>query len=271
MSTRFLFAAAITATSLTAAANAALYVPFNQADPVGSGWTQSMAPNDDGSSAQIDMGMTFCFYQTDHTALFINNNGNVTFDGGFSTFTPFAFPSSARPMIAPFFADVDTRNRGHAGSGTNLVWHKSVDSDNNGSTDLFVVTWDTVGYFNGQVDKLNTFQLVLSADENGFGTGLNAAFSYGDMNWTTGSASGGVGGFGGAAATVGINRGDGIDFDQIGRFDNAGSNFDPNNGGVNYLDNRLYFFNACQGIVPAPGTLGFLGLAGLAAARRRRD
>ena len=29
MSTRFLIAAAITATSLTAAANAALYVPFN--------------------------------------------------------------------------------------------------------------------------------------------------------------------------------------------------------------------------------------------------
>ena len=270
MSTRFLFAAAITATSLTAAANAALYVPFNQADPVGSGWTQSMAPNDDGSSAQIDMGMTFCFYQTDHTALFINNNGNVTFDGGFSTFTPFAFPSSARPMIAPFFADVDTRNRGHAGPGTNLVWHKSIDSDNNGSADLFVVTWDTVGYFGNQVDKLNTFQLVLSADENGFGTGLNAAFSYGDMNWTTGSASGGVNGFGGSAATVGINRGNGIDFDQLGRFDNSGNLYSPTNGGVNYLDGQTFYFNACQGIVPAPSSLGVLGVAALAATRRRR-
>ena len=169
MSTRFLFAAAITATSLSAAAHAALYVPFNQADPVGSGWTQSMGANDDGSSSRIEMGMTFCFYETDQTSLFINNNGNVTFDGAFSTFTPFAFPSSARPMIAPFFADVDTRNRGHAGPGTNLVWHKSIDSDNNGSADLFVVTWDTVGYFGNQVDKLNTFQLVLSADEDTWG------------------------------------------------------------------------------------------------------
>jgi hypothetical protein len=95
------------------------------------------------------------------------------------------------------------------------------------------------------------------------------------MNWTTGSASGGVGGFGGTAATVGINNGDGINFDQIGRFDHAGFDYNGNGlagelSGVNYLSGRDYFFDACNGIVPAPGALALLGLGGIAAGRRRR-
>jgi hypothetical protein len=50
--------------------------------------------------------------------------------------------------------------------------------------------------------------------------GNNVAFCYGDMQWTTGSASqGGTGGFGGVPSTVGVNKGDGTNFIQIGRFD----------------------------------------------------
>jgi hypothetical protein len=269
MAIRFSAVAAIAAASLVAVANADLYVPFNTANPAGTGWTQSMAPNDDQSSALIDIGMDFCFYEQNHTSLYINNNGNITFDGPVSTFSPIGFPNTFSPMIAPFWADVDTRN-GATNTSTNLVWHKSIDTDSNGSPDLFVVTWDGVGYYNGQIDKLNTFQLILSSNANAFGLGLNAAFSYGSMNWTTGSASDGVDGFGGSPATVGINKGDGITSDQIGRFDNGSNVFDPMNGGVHSLDNQLYFFNACQGIVPTPGTLGLIGVAGLAAARRRR-
>ncbi len=250
-------------------ANADLYVPFNTANPAGSGWTQSMPGNDDSSSGLIDMGMSFCFYEHDQTSVYINNNGNVTFDGPVGSYSSVGFPNTFRPMIAPFWADVDTRT-GATATSTNLVWHKSIDTNNDSSPDMFVVTWDGVGYYSGRTDKLNTFQLILAADENAFGPGLNAAFSYGSMNWTTGSASGGVNGFGGTPATVGINKGDGVTSDQIGRFDNGSNVFDPFNGGVHSLDNQLYFFNACQGIVPAPGSLGVLGAAGIAAARRRR-
>jgi MYXO-CTERM domain-containing protein len=269
MAIRFSAVAAIAACSLVAVANADLYVPFDTTNPVGTGWTQSMDRNDDQSSALIDIGMDFCFYEQHHTSLYINNNGNITFDGPVSTFSSVGFPNTFRPMIAPFWADVDTR-AGATSTSTNLVWHKSIDTNNDGSPDQFVVTWDGVGFYYQNNSLLNTFQLILSSNENGFGTGLNAAFSYGSMNWTTGDASNGSGGFGGVPATVGINKGDGTTSDQIGRFDNGSNVFDPEHGGVHSLDNRLYFFNACQGVVPTPGTLGLIGVAGLAAARRRR-
>ena len=50
--------------------------------------------------------------------MYVNTNGNVTFDGPFGTYTPFAFPGGTK-MVAPFFADVDTRvDRG----ASNLVY-----------------------------------------------------------------------------------------------------------------------------------------------------
>ena len=56
--------------------------------------------------------------------------------------------------------------------------------------------------------------------------GGNVSFCYGDMQWTTGDASGGAGGFGGNAATVGANLGDGSNYIQFGRFDSAGYAYD---------------------------------------------
>lgn len=243
-----------------------LLVPFDSSNPVGTGWTQSMLANDDGSSASIDMGLDFCFYHQDRRNVYINNNGNVSFNSPYGTFTSTGFPVNGFDMIAPFWADVDTRNRTLNGIDTNLVWHRTIDLGGDGSNDLFVVTWDSVGYYSGQNGLRNTFQLVMAADENFFGAGLNCAFSYGDMQWTTGSASGGSGGFGGTAATVGINRGNGIDFDQIGRYNAPGGGV----GGVDGLDWRTYYFDACEGIVPAPGAAALLGLGGLLVGRRRR-
>lgn len=50
-----------------------------------------------------------------------------------------------------------------------------------------IVTYDHVGYFNGQTDKLNTFQLAIYAD-----SATNIAVSYfryapDGINWVTGS------------------------------------------------------------------------------------
>ena len=53
--------------------------------------------------------------------------------------------------------------------------------------------------------------------------GNNVQFCYKDMQWTTGAASQGVNGFGGTPATVGVNRGNGVDYIQIGRYDQAGA------------------------------------------------
>ncbi|MBK7158976.1 MAG: hypothetical protein IPH77_10545 [Ignavibacteria bacterium] len=73
-------------------------------------------------------------------------------------------------------------------------------------------------YFGSHADKLNTFQCIISDGLDPFlGLGNNVCFSYGDMEWTTGDASGGVGGFFGAPATVGINEGNGIDYATLGK------------------------------------------------------
>ena len=51
------------------------------------------------------------------------------------------------------------------------------------------MTWDDVGYYSSQTDKLNAFQLIL--DDRGNGN-FDITFRYEDINWTTGSASGGT-------------------------------------------------------------------------------
>jgi hypothetical protein len=61
-----------------------------------------------------------------------------------------------------------------------------------------------VGYYNQRTDKLNRFQLIITRD--GY-----AGFSYANMQWTTGDASGGSGGFGGSPARAGFDAGNGRD------------------------------------------------------------
>jgi hypothetical protein len=234
-----------------------------------------MLRNDDGSSGPISLGFEFYFYERPFTSVAINNNGNLTFDSGFGGFTPSGFPVN-RKMIAPFWADVDTRSLvGVDASNTNLVWHRFVDLNGDSAIDTLVVTWDGVGVFPSNNTERNTFQVAISGIRNAFGGpnglgGLNAAFSYGDMNWSVGSASGG------AAATVGINEGVGaLRFDQIGRFSGRGTDYNGNGldgqtSGTDYLDGRDYFFDAAAGIVPAPSAAALLGLGALAAGRRRR-
>lgn len=211
--------------------------PANPADP--------LQRNDD-DFAFLNLPFEFCFYGVHYTSVYINNNGNLSFGAGFSTFTSTGFPVNNFPMIAPFWGDVDTRN---AASG--VATYQILDTDSDTTGDTLVVTWNGVGYYNAQADLLNTFQVAITSQATrasaGFGT-RNVAFSYGDMQWTTGSASGGSGGFGGTPATVGINRGNGTNFFQVGRFGVAGNAYDGPGGatdGVSYLDNQQFYFDIC--------------------------
>lgn len=206
--------------------------------PLDGSYTQAMNPNDDGSSALITLPFAFDLYGSNSTSLYINNNGNVSFGNPFSTFTASGFPVNGFPMVAPFWADVDTR------PNLGVVWYKL-------TANTLIVTWDNVGYFNQEGDKRNTFQVALSDGSNPIiGLGNNVAFSYADMQWTTGSASEGENGFGGVAATVGANRGNGVDSFQIGRFDQPGTAYDGpfgNNDGVDFLDGQVFRFSTATG------------------------
>ncbi|MEM8712604.1 MAG: hypothetical protein AAGG01_16755, partial [Planctomycetota bacterium] len=95
------------------------------------------------------------------------------------------------------------------------------------------------------------FQLILTdGNDPLIGVGNNVCFCYEDMQWTTGSASSGIGGFGGIPATAGANAGDGVEFFQIGRFDEPGNAYDGpdgNNDGVDYLDDQTICFSVGSG------------------------
>lgn len=193
--------------------------------------------NDDGSTALIPLGFNFCFYGTVYNSCYINNNGNISFGNSYSTFSSNSFPDPSFVMIAPFWGDVDTRA---AGSG--LPYFKK-------TATALIVKWDHVGYYDSYDDKLNDFQLIITdGSDPMLPNGNNVAFCYGDMQWTTGDASSGTNGFGGVPATVGVNKGDGVNFVQIGRFDKVGTSYDGPygmNDGVSFLDNKSYFFNTC--------------------------
>ena len=69
----------------------------------------ALPPNDDGSSGPTAIGFPINFFGQTFSSLFVNDNGNVTFDQPLSEFTPFSLQTTQREIMAPFFADVDTR------------------------------------------------------------------------------------------------------------------------------------------------------------------
>lgn len=156
----------------------------------------AMPRNDDGSSSMLDLPFSVDFYGNTYDKFWINNNGNITFNGGLSSYTPQPFPISSLPMIAPYWGDVDTR--GAAGIGD--VWVASPNED------TVMVTWKDVGYYSQNHDKTNSFQLILTDRSGG---DFDVQFRYERLEWTTGDASGGSWGLGGTPAQAGYDAGNG--------------------------------------------------------------
>jgi hypothetical protein len=166
--------------------------------------TGTLEYNDDGSSGEIDLRPAFPggleFFGQHFASLYVNNNGSVTFGGPTGTFTPARFPVEGNRMIAPFWADVDTRGGGRP-SRNGVYWDVRPGQ--------VVVTWHNVGYYPQSNDRENTFQLVLLSNELLDQDELwRVQFRYARCEWTTGSASGGEGGFGGSPAQAGFDAGD---------------------------------------------------------------
>ena len=174
---------------------AAAIVPFSL--------TNSVPANDDGFVGPVALnidGGSINFFGQDFSSLFVNNNGNVTFQSGLSTYTPNGLATGVgRPIIAPFFGDVDTR-----AAGSNLTMYG--DAMYNGR-EAFVANWVDVGYFSTHEDKLNSFQLILT-DRADTGAGnFDIEFNYDQIQWETGDASGGSNGLGGVSAVAGYSNG----------------------------------------------------------------
>ncbi len=171
-----------------------------QAVRTNAGFKANVIPaNDDGSAPIADLGFTINFFGKLRSSVYVNNNGNVTFDSSLATFTPFGLTSTQREIIAPFFADVDTR-----GAHSQLV---SYGRDTVNGHPAFGANFLNVGYYQIHDDKLNSFQVVLIDRSDVGPNNFDIEFNYAHITWETGDASGGVNGFGGTPPVVGWSNG----------------------------------------------------------------
>lgn len=227
--------------------------------------------NDDGATGATPLGFTVDFFGVLRTTTFVSNNGYVTFDSGQGTFTPSGLGAgySGQPIIAPFFADVDTRG---AGSGLTTYGTGMFDGRN-----AFGANWIDVGYYSGRTDKLNSFQTLL-VDRGDVGLGdFDIYFNYDQIQWETGGASGGTNGLGGTSAAAGYNAGTGAPgtYYQLpgslvnGAFLDGGPNSLVANSNIGVAGRYLFQVRNGQvivpGAVPEPTTwamliLGFFGI-----------
>uniref|UniRef100_A0A671DV90 Sushi, nidogen and EGF-like domain-containing protein 1 n=1 Tax=Rhinolophus ferrumequinum TaxID=59479 RepID=A0A671DV90_RHIFE len=176
---------------------------------------------DDGGSGLQPLSVPFPFFGTEHSGLYVNNNGIISFLKEVSQFTPVAFPiAKDRCVVAAFWADVDNRRAGdvyYRETTDPATLHRATEDIRRyfpelpdfTATWVFIATWYRVTFFGGSSSSpVNTFQTVLVTD----GKFSFTIFNYESITWTTGthaSSGGDATGLGGIAAQAGFNAGDG--------------------------------------------------------------
>jgi hypothetical protein len=168
-------------------------------------------PSDDGSYAgphpdaratpvAIDLraafpeGLSLFDARVDH--FFVNTNGNITFAAPLADPTPAVFPVVGQPMIAPWWADVDTRGGGNPG-GNAVCFHVE--------PGRLVVTWHDVRRSADRDDARDDFQLIVTTSFRCPNVDrVDLEFRYHRCEWTAGAD--------GAHAQVGFDAGNGRNF-----------------------------------------------------------
>ena len=222
----------------------------------------TLAPNDDNSTNVVSIGFDVDFFGLIFDQLYVNNNGNVTFNSPLSTYTPFDLTSTGRQIIAPFFADVDTSNHGSPvtygyGSFNGMA--------------AFGVNWIDVDYYQSSSThtNLNSFQLLL-VNRSDINVGdFDIIFNYDNILWEAGTASNGnANGHGGSSARAGFSNGTGNSntFYELqgsavnGAFLNGGANALVSNSLNSNVAGR-YIFNARNGDITVPNPVPETGSA----------
>ena len=97
----------------------------------------------------------------------VNENGVISFNSRYNFRTPLSLPlSSSYRIIAPYWADADTR-------GTGRIYYRQTSDPNllakvtsqiqqgypksQNTTNLLIATWNAVGYYSNKTDKVRIF------------------------------------------------------------------------------------------------------------------
>lgn len=144
------------------------------------GYGETIVPRNDDGSTQYDISAVFenglNFFGGSYSSFFINTNGDVTFGALFGDYSPFEISQVDLPIIAPFWADADTREPA-------AIPGAPISLDIDPVADVISVTWPGVNYAFMQGDRQNAFQLQLF--DRGEGE-FDIVFRYQDIQWTRG-------------------------------------------------------------------------------------
>jgi hypothetical protein len=210
-----------------ASARADLFIPVSGADTI------ITSASDDGVFGPFALPFAFSFFGTAQTNVFVNNNGNLTFGVGDSTFTNVPFPQGgAPPRVAPFWDDL------FEPPGTLRM--------SPAATGVFNIIWNGVGFFSGA--GTTTAEATLLGAGNSFGAAPGTiVLSYGSV---TGTNDGSV--------TVGLNAGNGTAFAVV---PGGGSNGIFNQAQAIALSGTIWTFtpNGAGGYTVAAGPPGPVG------------
>ena len=166
-------------------------------DPLGPsyGWvnisslgTEIIGLGDDDTSAALNIGFAFPFYQNSYAKLYVGSNGVITFGSGSTNRTNTNFPNIAAPnnIIALWWDDLDPRRGGH------IYYYSDI------ANNRFVVSFEgTPNYYSTTGTGSLTFQAVLYPSGK-------ILLQYGTM--TPGVDADGLNG-----ATIGIENSSGTD------------------------------------------------------------
>ncbi|XP_052468084.1 sushi, nidogen and EGF-like domain-containing protein 1 [Carassius gibelio] len=136
-----------------------------------------MSPrSDDGSSPLIPLLRPFVYFGREYDKIFVNNNGDLTFDSPLYQWYPYYFPAySSIDIIAPLWTDIYIYEKGTISyrkvTDARLLNRASRDINkyfpilNFSATWVFIATWDKVPYY-GNREAESTFQVVLVSGKN---------------------------------------------------------------------------------------------------------
>jgi hypothetical protein len=141
----------------------------------------SLPAEDDSPSGFATLPFAISLFGGSSTTLYVNNNGNVTLDNAQSSYTPTALINLGIRIIAPYWADVDTRN-----TNSDVVTYGS---GMVGTNNAFGVNWVNVGYFADHADKLLSCQLVIINRSDIASGDFDMEFNYFKVQWEWGDAS----------------------------------------------------------------------------------